>query len=179
MRGKKPSTLQSLPLFQLCHGKVCHKAMLMAYEQLQFVRRINGPLPSCTGTYHKSLGAPCKPTMQRVLFDNQPLDPAEFHVHWRYERDAGPLPLLYARFFVRDPAVLRSEVRPRQRGNGNARIPSTHERRAAEVEQRARNAAQVAGVPAPVPRGRGRGRGAGRRERVQEANGGAFIRFRA
>jgi hypothetical protein len=32
IKGKKPSALQYLPLFQLCHGHVCHKAMLMTYE---------------------------------------------------------------------------------------------------------------------------------------------------
>jgi hypothetical protein len=81
MKGKKPSALQYLPLFQLCHGHVCHKAMLMAYEQLQSVRQAPGPLPMCTGTYRGSLGVPCKHTMQRILFDNQPLNPAEFHAH--------------------------------------------------------------------------------------------------
>jgi hypothetical protein len=81
----------------------------MANEQLQFVRQAPGPLPMCTGTYRGSLGIPCKHTMQRILFDNQPLDPAEFHAHWRYDRGADPLPPLDDRFFVRDPAVLRSE----------------------------------------------------------------------
>ena len=111
MKGKKQSTLQFLPLFQLCHGHVCHRAMMMAYEQLQFVRQIPGPLPMCTGTYHGFLGVPCRHIMQRVLFDNQPLDPAEFHAHWRYERGAGPLSPLDDRYFVRDPAVLRFTVR--------------------------------------------------------------------
>jgi hypothetical protein len=73
----------------------------------------------------------------------------------------------------------------RQRDTGNARIQSTHERRNAEVEQRARNA-QAAVQAAPRGRGaqRGRGRGAGRGRgrrggggEVHEMYGGAFIQF--
>ena len=123
--------------------------------------------------------------MQRVLFDNQPLDSTEFHAHWRYDRGAKSLLPLDERFFVRDPAVLRSAVR--QRGTGNARIPFTHERRNAEVERRARNAqAAVQAIPRTEGAQRGRDRGAGKgkgmgkgRDKMQEVLSSAYIQFQA
>lgn len=173
MKGKKQIHLQFLPLFQLCHGRISHVALSMAYEQYQKVRQAPGPLPMCTGTYHGSLGVPCRHTLQHCMFANEPLSPAEFHLHWHYDRGAGPLPPMDERYFVRDPAVLRSTVR--QRVPGNRRIPSTHERRNAEVEQRARNAAQAAQeAPRGAQRGRGARGGAGRgRGRGRGGRGGA------
>jgi hypothetical protein len=72
------------------------------------------------------------------MFFGEPLSPTEFHLHWHYNKGAGPLPSLDDRYFVRDPAVLRSAIR--QKVRGNQRIPSTHEHRNAEIEQKAQNA---------------------------------------
>lgn len=172
MKGKRLISLQFLPLFQLCHNRIANHALLRAYEMYQQVRNAPGPLPRCTGTYHGSLGVPCRHTMQRCMFANEPLNPAEFHLHWHFNRGAGPLPPMDDRYFVRDPAVLRSAVR--QRIPGNRRIPSTHERRHAELDQRARNAAQAAET-AQAARGGPRGGSGGRGSRGGRGRGGANV----
>ena len=127
------------------------------------------------------MGIPCRHIIQRYIFDNQPLDPAEFYTHWRYNKGIDLLSPLNDRYFIRDLTVLKSAVR--QKISGNRRIPFTHERRNMEIEQRARNA-QATAQAAPeaavrdkdIQRGRDKGvRRRGGNNKIQEVPGGAYI----
>ena len=79
MKGKRQVKLIQ-PIYQLCHNRISHKALSVANEMLKEAR-LTPELPPCTGTYHASLGIPCRHTMQRHMQTGEPLDPREFHLH--------------------------------------------------------------------------------------------------
>ncbi|CAG8684056.1 1856_t:CDS:1, partial [Gigaspora rosea] len=80
------------PLYANIRGKVSAFAINKINEQYQKVKHATAqePLPSCTGTFLKTMGLPCAHTIISLLENDQPLMLHNIHEHW-WIRECLPL----------------------------------------------------------------------------------------
>ncbi|TVY66378.1 PKS-NRPS hybrid synthetase [Fusarium oxysporum f. sp. cubense] len=81
-------------------GWISHEALRLVESQRS---RLLHELPSCTGTFNRTLGLPCAHTIQPLIYDNQPLQIYHFHSHWRIQRNGNPQLLI-------EPAIQSSRL---------------------------------------------------------------------
>ncbi|KAL9572153.1 hypothetical protein ACKAV7_003731 [Fusarium commune] len=81
-------------------GWISHEALRLVESQRS---RLLHELPSCTGTFNRTLGLPCAHTIQPLIHDNQPLQIYHFHSHWRIQHNGNPQLLI-------EPAIQSSRL---------------------------------------------------------------------
>ena len=94
----------------------------------------DGRETTCTGTFERSMGIPCRHTLQSLINLSIKVKPEHFHAFWRFERppDRDGLPFLRPPAPPpdpewREPAVVVTRGRPRRDDNSTRRDASSWE----------------------------------------------------
>jgi hypothetical protein len=85
LRAERPSDI-NITLFRDLWGYVSLYAIRQAKDRYHEIRQLPGPLLQCTQIYRTSTGFPWKHTIRDRLYNNESLQPSDFHPHWQFFR---------------------------------------------------------------------------------------------
>jgi len=116
------------------NSEVTPKALRELVKQHKYSQ--DGRETNCTGTFERSMGIPCRHTLQSLINLSIKVKPEHFHKFWRFERppaeDGDGLPFLRPPAPPpdpewREPAVVVTRGRPRRADNSTRRDASSWE----------------------------------------------------
>lgn len=141
----RPSDINT-PLFRDLWGHVSLYAIRQVKDRYHGIKQLPGPLPRCTQIYRTSTGFPCKHTIRDTLFNNQSLQPFDFHPHWQFfrgQRHEVSEDALRIYLPINDPVMLSARRDHSTRTTSTGRIASGFENTEAFLATAIQSGSQV------------------------------------